>query len=82
MPLDGKSGFPDGMRVDTEGNLWVGAGWVGPVYDGVQIFAPTDGARIGQIMLPETIAEHGMPALKGSFSPLDRSADIFTWDPI
>ncbi|KJC54372.1 gluconolactonase [Bradyrhizobium sp. LTSP849] len=56
MKLDGKSGFPDGMRVDTEGNIWVGAGWVGPGYDGVQVFASTDGARIGQILLPETCA--------------------------
>src|SRR5271170_894573 len=55
MTLDGKSGFPDGMRVDTEGNVWVGAGWVGDGYDGVQIFAP-DGERIGQIRLPETCA--------------------------
>ncbi len=55
MTLDGKSGFPDGMRVDTEGNIWVGAGWVGEGYDGVQIFAP-DGERIGQIKLPETCA--------------------------
>jgi hypothetical protein len=31
---------------------------------------------------PQTIAEHGMPALKGSFYKLDRSADIFPWDPI
>jgi hypothetical protein len=31
---------------------------------------------------PETIAEHGMPALKESFYKLDRSADIFPWDPI
>ncbi|MGY3610906.1 MULTISPECIES: SDR family NAD(P)-dependent oxidoreductase [unclassified Bradyrhizobium] len=29
-----------------------------------------------------TIAEHAMPALKGSFYKLDRSADIFSWDPI
>jgi gluconolactonase len=55
MTLDGKSGFPDGLRVDTEGNIWVGAGWVGPGYDGVQVFAP-DGVRIGQILLPETCA--------------------------
>ena len=55
MTLDGKSGFPDGARVDTEGNIWVGAGWVGPGYDGVQVFAP-DGERIGQILLPETCA--------------------------
>jgi gluconolactonase len=56
MKLEGKSGFPDGLRVDTEGNIWVGAGWVGPGYDGVQVFAPNDGARIGQILLPETCA--------------------------
>lgn len=55
MTLNGKSGFPDGLRVDTDGNIWVGAGWVGDGYDGVQIFAP-DGARIGQILLPETCA--------------------------
>ncbi len=30
----------------------------------------------------ESIAEHGMPALAGSFFPLDRSGDIFTWDPV
>ena len=31
---------------------------------------------------PQTIAEHGMPAMKGSFFKLDRSADVFTWDPV
>ena len=31
---------------------------------------------------PQSIAEHGMPALKPSFYKLDRSADIFSWDPI
>src|SRR6201996_7566654 len=31
---------------------------------------------------PETVAEHGMPALKPSFYKLDRSADVFSWDPI
>jgi hypothetical protein len=31
---------------------------------------------------PQSIAEHAMPALKGSFYKLDRSADIFTWDPV
>ena len=53
--LNGKSGLADGMRVDTDGNIWVGSGWVGPGYDGVQIYAP-DGERIGQILLPETCA--------------------------
>ena len=31
---------------------------------------------------PESLAEHGMPALKGSFIPVDRSGDVFTWDPV
>jgi NAD(P)-dependent dehydrogenase (short-subunit alcohol dehydrogenase family) len=31
---------------------------------------------------PQTLAEHGMPALKSSFYKLDRSADIFSWDAV
>ena len=31
---------------------------------------------------PETIADHGMPSLEKSFFDLDRSADIFSWDPV
>jgi NAD(P)-dependent dehydrogenase (short-subunit alcohol dehydrogenase family) len=30
----------------------------------------------------QTLAEHGMPALKPSFYKLDRSADVFSWDAI
>ena len=31
---------------------------------------------------PQGIAEHGMPALQQSFFPLDRTQDVFTWDPL
>jgi len=31
---------------------------------------------------PKTIADHAIPALKGSFYPLDRSSDVFSWDPV
>ena len=31
---------------------------------------------------PQTLAEHGMPALRASFYKLDRSADVFNWDAI
>jgi gluconolactonase len=55
MEMDGKSGFADGVRCDEDGNIWVGAGWVGDGYDGVHIFAP-DGTRIGLIRLPEICA--------------------------
>ena len=31
---------------------------------------------------PQTIAEHAAPALKAAFMPLDRSGEVFSWDPI
>ncbi|QIB34587.1 SMP-30/gluconolactonase/LRE family protein [Ancylobacter pratisalsi] len=42
-------GVPDGIRVDTEGHLWVSAG------DGVHCYAP-DGDLLGKILIPETVA--------------------------
>jgi gluconolactonase len=53
MELAGRgAGLADGIRCDTDGNIWSSAGWVGDGYDGVHVFAP-DGQRIGQILLPE-----------------------------
>ena len=48
-------GLPDGMRVDVDGNLWVGSGWVGAGYDGVHVLTPA-GECIGMILLPEVCA--------------------------
>jgi len=31
---------------------------------------------------PQSIAEHAMPAMRASFHSLDRSADVFSWDPV
>jgi len=31
---------------------------------------------------PSTILEHAIPAMRPSFYPLDRSQDIFCWDPV
>jgi NAD(P)-dependent dehydrogenase (short-subunit alcohol dehydrogenase family) len=31
---------------------------------------------------PETIASHALPALRAHFYPLDRSQDVFSWDPL
>lgn len=31
---------------------------------------------------PESCIAHALPALRGSFSRLDRSSDVFTWDPV
>ena len=52
--FDASPGFADGIRVDTEGNLWAGFSG-GEGQDGVAVFAP-DGALIGRILLPERCA--------------------------
>src|SRR6476469_8129138 len=31
---------------------------------------------------PEAIAQHAAPALKAAFMPLDRSGEVFDWDPL
>jgi gluconolactonase len=48
-------GTSDGIRCDTDGNVWAAAGGGGEGFDGVHVFAP-DGTRIGQILLPEKCA--------------------------
>ena len=53
--IDAGPGTPDGMRCDTDGNLWCGWGMGSPELDGVMIFNPS-GAPIGRIALPERCA--------------------------
>jgi gluconolactonase len=48
-------GTPDGLRVDVDGNLWVGWGMGAEGLDGVAVFNPT-GKLIGRIDLPERCA--------------------------
>jgi gluconolactonase len=43
------TGFPDGFRIDVDGNLWTSAG------DGVHCFAP-DGTLLGKILIPEQVS--------------------------
>lgn len=52
--FDASPGFADGIRCDTEGNVWCGFSG-GPGQDGVAVFAP-DGTLIGRILLPERCA--------------------------
>jgi len=49
------SGTPDGLRVDVDGNLWVGWGMGESGLDGVSVFDPS-GRPIGRIDLPERCA--------------------------
>lgn len=52
---DMKPGFADGVRCDTDGNLWSSAGWAGPGFDGVHCYTP-EGDLLGKIHLPECCA--------------------------
>ena len=31
---------------------------------------------------PQTIAQHAIPAMQAHFTPLEVSADVFSWDPV
>ncbi len=48
-------GMTDGIRTDSDGNVWASMGWGDPGEDGVRCYAP-DGDLIGKIHLPESCA--------------------------
>src|SRR5215475_2268960 len=52
--FDASPGYADGIRCDTEGNVWAGFSG-GEGQDGVAVFAP-DGTLVGRILLPERCA--------------------------
>ena len=52
--FDATPGYADGIRCDTEGNIWCGFSG-GEGQDGVAVFA-SDGKMIGRILLPERCA--------------------------
>jgi NAD(P)-dependent dehydrogenase (short-subunit alcohol dehydrogenase family) len=43
---------------------------------------PLRSVHRGEGWTPESVAQHALPALRGSFYALDRSSDVFTWDPV
>lgn len=48
-------GFTDGIRCDTDGNVWCSWGWGGPDTNGVRVHAP-DGVALATLHTPEAIA--------------------------
>ena len=42
---------------------------------------PLRSVHSGDDWTPETVRDHAIPALRSSFYPLERSQDVFTWDP-
>jgi NAD(P)-dependent dehydrogenase (short-subunit alcohol dehydrogenase family) len=43
---------------------------------------PLRGIHDGDGWTPETIAEHAIPALRSEFYGLDKTVDVFSWDPV
>ena len=43
---------------------------------------PLRSVHRGEGWTPALVAEHAMPALRAALLPLDRSPDVFSWDPV
>lgn len=43
---------------------------------------PIRSAHRSEGWTPETVRDHALPAMTSSYVPLERSGDIFTWDPV
>jgi NAD(P)-dependent dehydrogenase (short-subunit alcohol dehydrogenase family) len=43
---------------------------------------PIRSVHRGEGWTPETVGNHAIPAMEKSFYPLERSGDVFNWDPI
>jgi gluconolactonase len=77
MEFRGKRGGADGIRVDTDGNLWASAGWAGDGFDGVHVFAP-DATQIGFIRLPEICSNLCFGGAKGNRLFMTASQSIYS----
>jgi hypothetical protein len=43
---------------------------------------PIRSAHCGEGWTPEGVLDTALPMLRAAFFPLDRSGDVFTWDPV
>jgi len=74
--FDATPGYADGIRCDTEGNVWAGFSG-GEGQDGVAVFAP-DGKLIGRILLPERCANLCFGGLKRNRLFMAASQSIYS----
>ena len=74
--FDASPGYADGIRCDTEGNVWAGFSG-GEGEDGVAVFAP-DGTLIGRILLPERCANVCFGGLKRNRLFMAASQSIYS----
>jgi len=74
--FDASPGYADGIRCDTEGNVWAGFSG-GEGEDGVAVFAP-DGTLIGRILLPERCANVCFGGLKRNCLFMAASQSIYS----
>ena len=74
--FDATPGYADGIRCDTEGNVWAGFSG-GEDQDGVAVFAP-DGKLIGRILLPERCANLCFGGLKRNRLLMAASQSIYS----
>jgi gluconolactonase len=74
--FDATPGYADGIRCDTEGNVWAGFSG-GEDQDGVAVFAP-DGKLIGRILLPERCANICFGGLKRNHLFMAASQSIYS----
>jgi gluconolactonase len=70
-------GLTDGIRLDTEGNVWASVGWGDPAEDGVRCYLPS-GDLIGKIHLPETVANLCFGGAKRNRLFIAASTSIYT----
>jgi gluconolactonase len=74
--FDASPGYADGIRCDTEGNVWAGFSG-GEGEDGVAVFAP-DGNLIGRVLLPERCANLCFGGLKRNRLFIAASQSIYS----
>jgi gluconolactonase len=74
--FDASPGYADGIRCDTDGNVWAGFSG-GEEQDGVAVFAP-DAKLVGRILLPERCANLCFGGLKRNRLFMAASQSIYS----